>query len=61
MAPHEKQPEAPDLELEQLAAYYERQAKYEAFDKLIDMVLDGVITMDQAKVAWESEVLEYGG
>lgn len=38
-----------------LAARYEQLAKYDAFDKLVDMALDGVITMDEAKIAWEME------
>jgi len=42
-----------------LADRYAQLAKYEAFDKLIDMVLDGVITLDDAKSAWQSEVLTY--
>lgn len=58
---HDKAPEAEDRELEVLAAYYERQVKYDAFDKLVDMALDGVITMEQAKTAWESEVVTYDG
>lgn len=39
----------------QLAMRYEQLALYEAFDKLVDMALDGVISIDDAKVAWESE------
>lgn len=42
-----------------LAVRYEQLAKYEAFDKLVDMALDGVIEMSDAKTAWESEVLSY--
>lgn len=42
-----------------LAARYEQLARYEAFDKLVDMALDGVISMADAKTAWQSEVLEY--
>lgn len=44
----------------QIAERYLQLARYEAFDKLVDMALDGVITMDQAKTAWESEEMDYG-
>lgn len=44
-----------------LATRYEQLARYEAFDKLIDMALDGQITMAEAKTAWESEVITYSG
>lgn len=40
--------------------FYERKARIEAFDKLVDLALDGVISLDDAKVAWESEVLSAG-
>ena len=53
----------PDFDFEaherQLAERYKQIAKYEAFDKLVDMALDGQITMTEAQVAWESEVLTY--
>lgn len=42
-----------------LAARYEQLAKYEAFDKLVDMALDGVISIGDAKTAWESEEIYY--
>lgn len=42
-----------------LARRYEQLAKYEAFNRLVDMALDGVISMDDAKTAWESEVVTY--
>jgi len=44
----------------QLAERYTQLARYEAFDKLVDMALDGVISMEDAKTAWESEVLDTG-
>lgn len=44
----------------QVSERYRQLALYESFDKLIDMALDGVITMDQAKVAWENDEVDYG-
>lgn len=41
------------------AARYEQLAKFDAFDKLVDMALDGVISMGDAQTAWESEVAYY--
>lgn len=43
----------------ELALRYEQLARYEAFDKLVDMALDGVISLEEAKVAWENEVWVY--
>lgn len=43
-----------------LSARYEQLAKFDAFDKLIDMALDGVITLGDAKAAWMSEEPYYG-
>ncbi len=40
-----------------LSERYVQLARYEAFDKLIDMALDGVITLEEAQTAWESEEL----
>jgi hypothetical protein len=45
----------------QLAERYRQLARYEAFDKLVDMALDGVISMSDAKTAWETEELEWVG
>lgn len=42
-----------------LAVRYEQLAKYEAFNKLVDMALDGVISLTDAKNAWESEEISY--
>lgn len=42
-----------------LSERYLQLAKYEAFDKLIDMVLDETISMQDAKIAWESEEMSY--
>lgn len=42
----------------QIAERYRQLALFDAFDKLVDMALDGVITMSDAQVAWESEQLE---
>ena len=38
-----------------IALRYEQLARYESFDTLVDMALDGVITMSDAKGAWERE------
>jgi hypothetical protein len=38
---------------------YRQLARFDAFDKLVDMALDGVITLEQAQVAWESEEIEW--
>lgn len=38
-----------------IAARYEQLARFEAFDKLVDMALDNVISMADAKAAWEQE------
>lgn len=46
---------------EEVSRRYEQLARFEAFDKLVDMALDGVISMEQAKTAWESEVVVYAG
>lgn len=35
--------------------YYERDARIEAFDKFIDLALDGVITMDEAIKGFKEE------
>jgi hypothetical protein len=55
----------PEFDFEQheamLATRYEQLARYEAFDKLVDMALDGVITMGDAQTAWESEVTTFDG
>ena len=45
---------------QQIAERYRQLARFDAFDKLVDMALDGVITMDEAQVAWESEEIDYG-
>lgn len=42
-----------------LADRYAQLARYEAFDRLVDMALDGVISMQDAKTAWETEELSY--
>lgn len=42
-----------------IALRYEQLARYDAFDRLVDMALDGVISMQDAKTAWESEVWVY--
>lgn len=42
---------------QEVAERYARIAVYDAFDKLVDMALDGVITMEDAKKAWESETV----
>lgn len=55
-----KQPEFNFEEHERmLATRYEQLAKFDAFDKLVDMALDGVISMGDAQTAWESEVLTF--
>lgn len=43
-----------------LSARYEQLAKFNAFDKLVDMALDGVISIEDAKSAWMSEEPYYG-
>lgn len=50
-----------DRDRQLIADFYERKARIEAFDKLVDMALDGVITLQEAQVAWESEELSYDG
>jgi hypothetical protein len=46
----------------QMAAKYERLSRYEAFDALIDMALDGQVTFDEAISAWrEREGITDGG
>lgn len=42
-----------------LSERYLQLAKYEAFDKLVDMALDGVISLQDAQIAWETEELSY--
>lgn len=55
-----KQPEFDfDAHERAIALRYEQLARYEAFDRLVDMALDGVITMPEAKTAWEAEVWVY--
>lgn len=44
-----------------VAERYRRIARYEAFDTLVDMAMDGVITLDQAKTEWEAEEAEANG
>lgn len=48
-----------DFDFEQhervLSIRYQQLARYDAFDKLVDMALDGVIDMKDAQIAWESE------
>lgn len=44
-----------DPEMAALAEYYERKARIESFDKLVDLALDGIISMEDAKDAWEHE------
>lgn len=44
---------------ERLAERYVQLAKYDAFDKLVDLALDGVIKMSDAKTAWETEVVTH--
>lgn len=44
----------------QLAERYRRLARYDSFDKLVDLALDGVISMADAKSAWEAEEIDYG-
>jgi hypothetical protein len=44
----------------QLAERYRQLARFESFDKLVDMALDGVITMAQAQTAWLEEESDYG-
>lgn len=42
-----------------LSERYIQLARYEAFDKLIDMALDGVISIEDAILAFESEEIGY--
>lgn len=42
-----------------LADRYIQLARYEAFDKLIDLALDGVITIKDAITTFESEEITY--
>lgn len=44
-----------------LSKRYVQLARYEAFDKLVDLALDGVVSLADAKKAWESEILTYRG
>lgn len=44
----------------QIAERYRQLARYEAFDKLVDLALDGVITMEEAKIAWFQDEADYG-
>lgn len=41
-----------------IAERYRMLARFDAFDKLVDMALDGVISMTDAQSAWENEQLE---
>ena len=36
----------------EMAEAYAHKARIEAFDTLVDMALDGVITMEEAEQAW---------
>ena len=44
-----------------VAERYARLARYDAFDALVDMALDGVITMADAKKEWEADEEEWNG
>lgn len=44
--------------LEITADRYEQAAKLEAFDRFIDLALDGVITMDDAIKGFKEEYIE---
>lgn len=53
-------PEKPfnnDEHEKRVAERYVKLARYDAFDKLVDMALDGVVEMRDAQTAWESEVI----
>lgn len=58
-----KREKAPDFDWDAreraIALRFEQLAKYEAFDKLVDMALDGAIEMSDAKTAWENEIWVY--
>jgi hypothetical protein len=56
MALHEFDPEAHEADV---AAYYERQARYEAFDQLIDLALDSSeVTVEEAIKAYKIEFVD---
>jgi hypothetical protein len=38
-----------------LSERYAQLAMFDAFDALVDMALDGVITMEQAETAWKND------
>ena len=39
----------------EIAEFYEKQVAYSAFDKLVDLALDGVITLDQALTEYKQD------
>lgn len=47
-----------DPEIEAVAKYVRRLAAYEAFDTIIDMALDNVITMDEAISAYKIDFID---
>ena len=56
MAQHEFDFESHEAEV---AAYYERQGRYEAFDKLIDLALDSSeVTVPEAIAAYKEEFVD---
>lgn len=55
-----EQPEKlePDQETAVLAEYDRRQNRLAAFDAMVDMALDGVITMEEAIGGWQASEAE---
>lgn len=41
------------LDFDEIQTRLAEKARFDAFDTLIDMALDGVITMEEAQVEWE--------
>lgn len=52
-------PEQHEKQVEQAwMNYYRREAQIDAFDKFIDLALDGVVTMDEAIQAFKEEYVD---
>lgn len=49
----------PEEHERQVEQRYYQLAKYKAFDRLVDLALDGIITLEEAKAAWLNEIAEH--